>query len=651
MATTPGMSGTDVTAMTAELSSLLPLWIGKIYQYDNATFGIRLNGEEKARHLLYIVKGVRAHLVSTLPDAPKNPSGFSMYLRKFIEGGRVLGIEQKTVERVLILTIGKGRPARQDDKAGSEAACDRPQEFRLIIELFDEGNLILTDSNYVIVNALAQKRFRDREIVGGAVYSMEGQDPANLSYEEFAAQIAEDEADIVRALATRMQLGGPTSEEVCAIAGVSKSMPSKFSTEAQLRPVYEAMIAYLARLKTSLDPVIDDKGAFPLPSLIREPKAHYPTFSAALEAFYPKLVAEAVVEAKVKLSREERIRKQQEEALVKFEKKIIEATECSEIIYSHYGEVQETIGVLAAASAKMSWQDIAKVLKGADSPSAKRIVSVNPADASVLLDLGEKHKVTVFVHESLEANVGHYYDTAKKFRNKKEGALRAMERAIVHPEKRKAAGPGKMKPKWYHRFRWMETSDGVLVIGGRNADQNEELVKKYMEGGDTFLHADVFGASVVIVKGKTEKMDEAVQFAASYSRMWSSGSAAGDVIAAAPSQVSKTAESGEFVAHGSFVIRGERTYFRNVPMEVAIGIQMEPSLAVLGGTPAAVEPRCTISARLHPGTFEGNDVAKKVLRKLKEAIPESDQKMLKAVLNTEAVAAFVPPGGSDLVES
>lgn len=632
MATLAGMSGTDVTALTAELSSLLPLWIGKIYQYDNATFGIRLNGEDKARYLLYIVKGVRAHLVSSLPEAPKNPSGFSMYLRKFIDGGKVLAIEQKTVERVLIISIGKG-----------------PKEFRLIIELFDEGNLILTDENYVILNALVQKRFRERDVVGGAVYSMEGQDPSLLSYEAFAEQMTADKADIVRVLATRMQLGGPVSEEVCALSGVSKSMPARFATEAQLLPVYEAMIAYLARLKSGLDPVIDAKGAFPLPSILREPKEHFPTFSAALEAWFPKPVAEAVVEAKVNLSREERIRKQQEEALVKFEKKISEAMEISEIIYAHYGEVQETIDVLAQASAKMSWQDIARVLKGADIPAAKRIVSVNPANASVVLDLGEKHRVTVFVHESLEANVGRYYQVAKKFRAKKEGALRAMERAVVHPVKPKAHGPGKMKAKWYHRFRWMETSDGVLVIGGRNADQNEELAKKYMEGGDTFLHADVFGAPVVLVKGKTERMDEAAQFAASYSRMWGSGAATGDVIAAAPSQVSKTAESGEFVAHGSFVIRGERTYIRNVPMEVAIGVQTEPSLAVLGGTPSAIEPRCKVSVRLRPGAFEGNDVAKKVLRRLKEAVPESDQKMLKAVLHTEAIAAFVPPGGSDLV--
>ncbi|HJJ50306.1 MAG TPA: ribosome rescue protein RqcH [Methanocorpusculum sp.] len=634
MATIQGMSGADVKAMTAELAALLPLWIGKIYQYDNTTFGFRLNGENKARHLLYVVRGVRAHLVSELPPAPKNPSGFSMYLRKYIEGGKVLAIEQKAIERVLIITVGKG-----------------PTEYKLIIELFDEGNLILTDEKYTIINVLSQRRFRDREIVGGAEYSMEAICPEKLTFEEFKEKIAADEADIVRALATKMQLGGIQAEDICRISGVSKSMPCKFATDAQIRPVYDAMRSWIARLTDGQDPVIDAKGAFPFPSESREPKEHFETFSKALEAYYPKVVSEVVVEQKIKLSKEERIRKQQEAALITFDKKIAEATEISEIIYSHYGEVQETIDVLSAACQKLSWQEIAAVIKQSDMPAAKRIISVEPKDASVVVDLQEKHNVTIFVHDSLEANVGRYFAVVKKFRAKKAGAIRAMEAGIVHPEKRKATGPGRLKPKWYHRFRWMETSDGVLVIGGRNADQNEELIKKYMEGKDIFLHADVFGASVVIVKGVTERMDQAVQFAASYSRAWSGGGASTDVICASPSQVSKTPETGEYVAHGSFIIRGERKIYKDVPLEISIGIRTEPVLSVIGGPPSAIEPLTSNSVRLVPGTFEGNDVAKKVLRKLKESVSDSEQKALKSVMNTEAVAAFVPPGGSDLKET
>ena len=69
------------------------------------------------------------------------------------------------------------------------------------------------------------------------------------------------------------------------------------------------------------------------------------------------------------------------------------------------------------------------------------------------------------------------------------------------------------------------------------------------------MHADVHGASVVIVKGKTEHMDEVAQFAASYSGAWRSGHFSADVYSVLPPQVSKTPEYGEFVSRGSFIVR------------------------------------------------------------------------------------------------
>ncbi|MDD1706751.1 MAG: NFACT RNA binding domain-containing protein, partial [Methanoregulaceae archaeon] len=193
--------------------------------------------------------------------------------------------------------------------------------------------------------------------------------------------------------------------------------------------------------------------------------------------------------------------------------------------------------------------------------------------------------------------------------------------------------------------------DGTLVLGGKDASQNEELVKKYMEGEDTFVHADVHGASVVIVKGKTGRMDEVAQFAASYSGAWRSGHYSADVYAVDPRQVSKTPESGEYISRGSFVVRGEREYFRDVPLGVAIGLQQEPELAVIGGPPSEVSARTSIHVILKPGTFEPNDIAKKVLRSLRERLSADEVKTMKSVLNTEAIAAFVPPGGSDMGES
>jgi hypothetical protein len=104
------------------------------------------------------------------------------------------------------------------------------------------------------------------------------------------------------------------------------------------------------------------------------------------------------------------------------------------------------------------------------------------------------------------------------------------------------------------------------------------------------------------------------------------------------------------VSRGSFVVRGEREYFRDVPLACAIGLQREPELAVIGGPPSAVAKKTDLYAVLKPGTFEPNDTAKKVLRTLRERVGEEESQSLKTVLNTDRIASFVPPGGSDIVD-
>jgi len=75
-----------------------------------------------------------------------------------------------------------------------------------------------------------------------------------------------------------------------------------------------------------------------------------------------------------------------------------------------------------------------------------------------------------------------------------------------------------------------------------------------------------------------------------------------------------------------------------------------PELAVIGGPPTAVAAKTDLYVVLKPGTFEPNDTAKKVLRTLREKVGEEEARGLKAVLNTDRIASFVPPGGSDIVE-
>ncbi|MDD1701838.1 MAG: NFACT family protein [Methanoregula sp.] len=633
MATAQGMSGIDLRAVTYELCDKLPLWIDKVFQFETRTLGIRLNGENHAKYLFLIEAGRRAHIVKNFPAPPKNPPQFAMLLRKYISGGKVLAIQQHGLERILIFDIGKGTLT-----------------YRLIIELFDEGNVILTDESYQIIKPLRHHRFKDRDIVPGAVYTMTGTDPTG-SLEGLTTTLASDERDIVRALAVAGMLGGKYAEYVCQTAGIDKATPASKTDPA---PVFAALQTLFDQVRRAGHPVISASSCEPIvlntsPENSPEGAPRYSGFSEALDAFFPMTKAETVRNAaKPKLSQEERIHKYQEAAIKKFDVKIKQTEEIVASIYENYTFISQVISSLDAASKRLSWQEIEHHLHDTSTADAKKIVCFYPGEAAVEVDVGKK--VKLFVHESIEQNAGRYYDIIKKFKKKKDGALAAMK--TIKPKKQvihHTIVP--MKKLWYHRFRWFITSDGVVVLGGRDASQNEELVKKYMSGGDLFVHADVHGASVVIVKGKTEKMDEVAQFAASYSGAWRSGHFSADVYSAQPNQVSKTPESGEFVSRGSFIVRGERTYYRNIPLAVGVGLVLEPHAAVIGGPPAVIRARTKTFAELKPGQFEPNDVAKKVLRLLKQNLSSDEEKLLKGVLNTEAVAAFVPPGGSDILGS
>jgi predicted ribosome quality control (RQC) complex YloA/Tae2 family protein len=626
MASEQGMSGIDVKAMTSELCAKLPLWIDKVYQFDSRTLGIRLNGENKARYQMIVESGRRAHLVKDMPEPPKNPPQFAMFLRKYLSGGKVLAIRQHGLERILIFDIGKGDLV-----------------YRLIIELFDEGNVILTSEDYTIIKPLRHHRFKDREIVPKAIYMLGLCDPTS-SPDALAALLKNDDRDLVRSLAIGCMLGGIYAEYICVKAGADKTQVAR---SADPDRIFAAVQDLFYQVVHAQNAVISSRHCEPVDLWSGGDVQYFKNFSEALEAFYPLTKAERkTADAKSKLTKEERILKYQKSAVKKFDEKIEKTEGVVAAIYENYALVSSVISSLDRASKTLSWQEIEKLLRNTDTPDAKKIVAFYPDEAAVEVDIGKR--VKIFVHEGIEQNAGRYYDVIKKFRRKKEGALKAMKTTpLKKKEQKRDFIP--MKKLWYHRFRWFLTSDGIVVLGGRDASQNEELVKKYMGGQDLFVHADVHGASVVIVKGKTEHMDEVAQFAASYSGAYRSGHFSADVYSVLPSQVSKTPESGEFISRGSFIVRGERTWYRNVSLAVGIGLMLEPNVAVIGGPPSAVQRKTTAYAELRPGRFEPNDIAKKVLRILKQKVSEEEQKSLKGILNTDHVAAFVPPGGSDIV--
>jgi predicted ribosome quality control (RQC) complex YloA/Tae2 family protein len=628
MATEEGMSGIDVRVTVAEINALLPLWVGKVYQPGPKTLLIRLNGLQHDRHHLLIEAGRRVHCTTHPVASPAMPPSFAMLLRKYLSGGKVLGVIQPGLERVMVIEVGK-----------------KDAVLSLVVEMYDEGNVILIGGDGAIIKPLWHHRFKDRVVVPGVRYEVPAGGIISLPEEDFITWLAGEEREVVKSLAIGCMLGGMYAEHVCRMAGVDKLAPAR---DADGSAIYTALRTLLGQV-TEPHPVVSGRQCLPFSLHSGGEDQTYPTFSAALDAFYGPLVTgeerSGAKASRPQVSPADRIRRQQEEAIAKFEKKIANAEKAVEAVYTHYPLVAGLVTTLQEASSRFSWQEIAAKLKEDKTGAAGRIVAVDPAEAAVDLDFGVR--VKVYAHEGVEASVARYYDQIKKMKKKIEGARSAMAKTMTPRPVQKSRQPV-AKRRWFHRFRWSYTSDGVLLIGGRDAGQNEELVKKYMEGGDTFVHADVHGASVVIVKGTTARMDEAAQFAASYSGAWRSGHFTADVYAVLPGQVSKTPEAGEYVARGAFIIRGERTYFRDTPLGVAIGLLREPALAVVGGPPSSVAGQTSLYVDVLPGQYSENDTAKKVLKILRERLPPGQERLIRSVLNTEAVAAFIPAGGSDV---
>ncbi|NYT17853.1 MAG: fibronectin-binding domain-containing protein, partial [Methanomicrobiales archaeon] len=243
MATREGMSGIDLRAVVTEWKNLLPLWINKIYLVPPGHLVLRIHGRAHARYFLLIESGKRAHLTADLPEPPKFPPPFAMLLRKHISGGRILSIRQHGIQRIVTIDIGK-----------------HETEYHLIIELFDEGNVVLCDQQYTIIQPMRPQRFRERDVVAKASYVFPPPDPSTVPPEEFGQYLANEDRDLVRALAVGVMLGGVYAEELCRRAGIDKTIPAR---EADAGVLYRELHRLLSEAEEEIAPEIKAGACLP----------------------------------------------------------------------------------------------------------------------------------------------------------------------------------------------------------------------------------------------------------------------------------------------------------------------------------------------------------------------------------------------------
>lgn len=634
----------DVAAMVKELQDrILGGFMGKAYQQSSDRIWLSVQSPAEGRLDLLLEAGRRVHITKAERPASKTPPQFPTMLRSHLSGGRIVDIRQHQFDRLLEIKVERSGTARY-----------------LIVELFPKGSMILLDESRNILSMLRKMLYRGRKMAAGEPYLYHpGQlDPRTITRDELALWLASSGQDLVRSLVRGLNMGGTYGEEVCLVAGVDKNKEAIDLDPGEIDRVHQALREVF--LNDTLDPHIVIEDGAPIDVLPRPLKLYsalemkrFATFSEALDAFFVRLEEE-------KTPKQDPLQRRielQKKAIEEFRVQEAELVRKGELIYQLYGNVEQILTLMNDARTRgFSYNQIWERISGSGLPQAKTILSLDGrGEMRVLLD-GEELELNAGL--TVPQNAQRYYDKAKEMVRKAKGAVSALaiteelKAGKAAPKKTRAAPSyyRKRKPKWYERFRWFNSSDGFLVLGGRDADSNEEIYAKYLEKRDLAMHTDAPGAPLTVIKTEGKEvpqstLQEAAGFAVSYSSSWKAGLAAADCYLVKGDQVSKTPESGEFLKKGAFVIRGERRYFRDVPLGIALGIR---DGILIGGPVSASKPGSDPVVEIEPGELNADDLAKRIYRQFSEKV--EDRAFLKSVASVDQIVQFLPPGNSRMKE-
>jgi len=590
------LTSLDLYFVKQELMNLIGAKVDKIYQPDENTLILQLHKEGK--QLIKVI------LPNSIFLAKEKSAGrqlnFSIFLRKHLSNCRLTSIVQKDFERILELEF------QLNDKR------------ILIIELFSKGNIIFCDSSYNIISALKEQTWKDRTIKKNELYKYPPAktNPFDLSLNRLAKAIIESKKDsIVKTLAIDLSFSGIYAEEICLASNIDKNkIPIN---DLEIKNIY-ATIQKIKNLKINPNAINHEAFPFELKLYENKEKVYFPTFSEAIEeniAYQPPRLSKE----KEKLTKLLEIQKKQLEHI----KLVIEEeTEKANLIYNNY-------------------QLINSLLQQRDLDKMKQdslVKEINKKDKTFTMAL-KGSNLTLNINQSIDVNASFYYEKAKRMKHKLAGAEKAITMTLEKLKKSdiievKKEKPAERKREWYEKFRWFISSDGFLVISGRDATTNDIIVKKHLEKNDLVFHTELKGSPFVVIKSNNNlisqnTIEEAAIFCAANSMQWSAKLAASDVYYVGPDQLKK--EIG--LPKGTFMIHGKRTYLKPV-LQLAIGVTNDTK--IMCAPINAVKSNCKNMIIIKQGDMKKSDIAKKIKKRFEDE--------LKIKINLDEIMQALPPG-------
>ena len=668
------MSGFDLRAVCNELQDVGTAWVKKAYMPHYEQVVLRMNPKGKDGFDIVLVRGERIYTSRRDRPMPMVPPAFAMLLRKHLKNARLEKIEQLGFDRILKFTFdSKFGPRFLYTEAfnnGNIILCD---ENDVIIQpithvkykdrVLKKGEVytppppsldptevtekqldeILTTSEKNIAATLASELNLGGKIAK-ELCTMCGIDPKSESKEVTASSILPGLKKLLDSLQNR-------DSAYLIFKGDSEVNQEDLSKEIASRCVEATPI---------LLPSHEGAISFKTDSMCRavdlwkgehDSQAHERREMEKLDFASPGRGYSTPVE---KL---ERRLQQQKSALAKFDKKIAQQQKLGHAIQNEWSHVESLIEQINAAVDQNGWDSVKK--------TAKEIVwisSLNSKDKIARIFLPDESgepgiEVEVDLTMSVYQNAQTHFQSAQKQKDKTKGARDALEdteRLLKTAKKKesKSQTDGRVikikrsKRLWFERFKYSIMSDNKLLVGGKDAKSNDGLVKKHLKADDMYLHADLHGApscALQSIRGfeidenplstippgvpafrLSDKMkeitpitddllEEAAQMAICWSRAWQSGKGHGTVYAVKPGQVSKTAQTGEYIGKGAFIVRGQRKWFKDLDMKIGIGlVSVNNIVMIIAGTPNVIKEKFPRYAILSHGMTKKETVANQI---------------------------------------
>jgi predicted ribosome quality control (RQC) complex YloA/Tae2 family protein len=547
------------------------------------------------------------------------------------ENNSLESIAQKELERATVASI---------EQIGSERIVSlkfrhKDRKVRIVVgEFFGDGNIIICNEDMQIIAILNPIRVRHRTLNVGMRYvypPARGVDVFNITLDQMLSlRDGAKNLDVLRWIGRNIPMPKKFVEEVINRAGIQVDKHAAELSDDNVSKIYDTVKDIVNKVSTG------GKNHEPIVIMLN----HKP------QEALPIITQEAAIAAKmIKENNIKKVASYMDAVDEVLSSKIIDIGRSSRTVeldrqiavlehdLEEQNKAKETVLQKAAAIRKLAGELMTLSYRGNDG-----IAEVLAAySGSLVTEKGIKYIEVageqVKMQPSLAKASSMLFARAKEMERGNASIEEARARILAQIEKlrsetaaihKKVTVKEQISREWYERYRWFITTDGLLVIGGRDASSNSALIRKHLTEHDIVFHAEVHGSPFFIIKNAAafaatqegtidSSLHQVAQATISFSRAWKDGLSSADAYWVMPEQVKKGAPTGQFLPKGSFVIEGKRNYLKGVELRLAIGImQLNNRETLLCGPEEAIKKCSIFYVVLLQGGMDPMNVAKKV---------------------------------------